>query len=625
MQTYTSSTTTVHQTSACSTAKTVAKTPLRSAQTEDAVSETTQSENDTISEKSWGAIASNVSQSSAGETLQGSNGLVVQRKMTLGESGDRFETEADYLVPQIVSRINTPDFDSYSPSILNPTTPTVQMKALRPSLQLKGPSSGGSITPSLESSITHARSGGQPLAPYLQQRMGRAMGANFSNVRVHTDTKADHLNRSLSAKAFTTGHDVFFKKGTYQPHTQSGQKLIAHELSHVVQQSNSSKRHVQREKDYESPTIGIEREISKPYKIRLEGHVPGGVIGKVKYEGRTLVEYTTDMSTQKTDKNTHKKWTQFTIELKTTPIEINNLEKITERRNAVATLAAWLDSVANKGVIKSTRKKEIDAGGGYTIEISRYHKVLKQGGDNDIQWGDQATLGITLSDLLNPPEPDEKGTESAASIILGRAAWAGNRDYFEKKFSQKYSEMSPNAEALCGLIGSLMQFWCTNIIQQGLENQTLERQMIPKDLVKTSLGLGGVTEEQKQKAKEKIKKLKEKKVAPKYEKGYLGALVNPKVKNMWGALPKTKPIRWLENLSENKEKQAVFDILKDNKPDAVKNQDMWDSVLAAIKRGDDIAGHQVPDFTIGGDIGMAFELRTPPKDWLKKVGIVYSG
>lgn len=85
--------------------------------------------------------------------------------------------------------------------------------------------------------IERERVGGQPLAADLQERMGQAMGMDLDGVRVHTSPEADALNRRLGAKAFTTGRDIFFRAGAYDPHTTAGQELIAHELTHVAQQS----------------------------------------------------------------------------------------------------------------------------------------------------------------------------------------------------------------------------------------------------------------------------------------------------------------------------------------------------------------------------------------------------
>lgn len=88
------------------------------------------------------------------------------------------------------------------------------------------------------SRINQARGGGQALDSDVQQQMSASMGHDFSGVRVHTSSQADTLNQQLSAKAFTTGQDVFFRQGAYDPGSSSGKELIAHELTHVVQQSS---------------------------------------------------------------------------------------------------------------------------------------------------------------------------------------------------------------------------------------------------------------------------------------------------------------------------------------------------------------------------------------------------
>jgi hypothetical protein len=78
------------------------------------------------------------------------------------------------------------------------------------------------------------------------------MGADFSSVKVHTDSTANELSQSIQAKAFTTGKDIFFKQGTYDPHSRGGQELLAHELTHVVQQNggNVTDNSVQRKPEH---------------------------------------------------------------------------------------------------------------------------------------------------------------------------------------------------------------------------------------------------------------------------------------------------------------------------------------------------------------------------------------
>ncbi len=93
-------------------------------------------------------------------------------------------------------------------------------------------------TSDIESAIQNGRSGGQPLPNTLRQPMEQAFSADFSGVRVHTGSQSDAINRSISARAFTTGQDVFFRSGEYNPDSSSGKELLAHELTHTIQQGS---------------------------------------------------------------------------------------------------------------------------------------------------------------------------------------------------------------------------------------------------------------------------------------------------------------------------------------------------------------------------------------------------
>jgi hypothetical protein len=94
----------------------------------------------------------------------------------------------------------------------------------------------GRAHPDVEATIARTRGGGSGLDSGVAERMGSALGDDLSDVRVHTDDTADALASSVSARAFTTGSDVYFAKGEYDPASGSGNELLAHELSHVVQQ-----------------------------------------------------------------------------------------------------------------------------------------------------------------------------------------------------------------------------------------------------------------------------------------------------------------------------------------------------------------------------------------------------
>jgi len=89
----------------------------------------------------------------------------------------------------------------------------------------------------VERAIEDGRGGGQPLDYGVQAQVGSALAADFSGVRVHADAHANGLSSSLKARAFTVGQDVYFGHGEYDPGSSRGRHLLAHELTHVVQQN----------------------------------------------------------------------------------------------------------------------------------------------------------------------------------------------------------------------------------------------------------------------------------------------------------------------------------------------------------------------------------------------------
>lgn len=80
--------------------------------------------------------------------------------------------------------------------------------------------------------------GGQRLDSGVQRTLESGLGANLSGVRVHTDSEADSLSRSVNAQAFTSGSDIFFRAGAFRPGTAAGLRMLAHEATHAVQQAS---------------------------------------------------------------------------------------------------------------------------------------------------------------------------------------------------------------------------------------------------------------------------------------------------------------------------------------------------------------------------------------------------
>jgi len=150
---------------------------------------------------------------------------MLQRKLMIGASNDPLEQEADRVADQVMSTPLT--------SAINRTPPKIQ--------RLTGQASDGLNTapPSVEQVLA---SPGRPLEPALRQEMEQRFGHDFSRVRVHSGVAAEQSARGVSAKAYTVGHNIVFGTGQFIPETRRGKKLLAHELTHVVQQANTTER-----------------------------------------------------------------------------------------------------------------------------------------------------------------------------------------------------------------------------------------------------------------------------------------------------------------------------------------------------------------------------------------------
>ena len=95
--------------------------------------------------------------------------------------------------------------------------------------------------PEVEAAIHKEQGAGRALKENVREPMQRLLGADFSRVRIHADSTADRLSDRLGARAFTAGNDIFFRNNEYEPDTQRGNKLLAHELIHVVQQAGGGR------------------------------------------------------------------------------------------------------------------------------------------------------------------------------------------------------------------------------------------------------------------------------------------------------------------------------------------------------------------------------------------------
>lgn len=113
-----------------------------------------------------------------------------------------------------------------------------QAQAKEEDEELQARSNGGGASPSAEVArqIRAAHGGGNPLPGPVREKMEAQFGARLDGVRIHTDAPAVLLSQALKAQAFTRGNDIFFNEGKFAPDSRSGQHLLAHELTHTIQQ-----------------------------------------------------------------------------------------------------------------------------------------------------------------------------------------------------------------------------------------------------------------------------------------------------------------------------------------------------------------------------------------------------
>ncbi|MFZ4641157.1 MAG: DUF4157 domain-containing protein, partial [Nodosilinea sp.] len=161
----------------------------------------------------------------------------VQAKLTLGASTSQHEQEADRLASQAVKQIRRPYPSSTQPVRGSQTQGLVHRAMPAP----EASAANLPLSPQLETAIAQEEGHGQPIAEGQRRPLEQAFNADFSRVRIHANPRADRLSRSLGAIAFTKGRDIFFKQGAYQPKSHRGQELLAHELTHVIQQSGQGR------------------------------------------------------------------------------------------------------------------------------------------------------------------------------------------------------------------------------------------------------------------------------------------------------------------------------------------------------------------------------------------------
>jgi len=166
----------------------------------------------------------------------------IQLKLSVGAANDPLEYEADAMADKVMRMPGTSLVQRKASCASDYDDEHVHLKPLvnqiTPFIQAKGDGSGvvsGSVSNKIKSSI----GGGSTMDTGTRSFMENRFGTDFGDVKIHNNAESEQLNRSLNAKAFTVSNNIYFNGGQYQPETDSGKHLLAHELTHVVQQSSS--------------------------------------------------------------------------------------------------------------------------------------------------------------------------------------------------------------------------------------------------------------------------------------------------------------------------------------------------------------------------------------------------
>lgn len=209
----------------------------------------------------------------------------LQPKLTIGKPNDKYEQQADAVADQVVAKLNnptpsppTPKGSTIASSTSNGSTAVqakcdhceqeekqqkkdeeigqvgeqVQMKPIFDSAAEPPPDDNvqrktdgnteGEASSDFSSQLSSSKGGGTSLPADTQEKMGSTIGADFSGVRIHTGSEAAKMSNDIGAQAFTHGNDVYFNEGKFNPSNTEGSHLLAHELTHTVQQGAAVKR-----------------------------------------------------------------------------------------------------------------------------------------------------------------------------------------------------------------------------------------------------------------------------------------------------------------------------------------------------------------------------------------------
>lgn len=201
----------------------------------------------------------------------------LQTKLAIGAVNDPLEQEADRVTDQVMAKRAHPGISNTPPRIqrFSGQSNDEQMEM---------------VPPIVEQTLA---SSGRPLEPALRQDMEQRFGQDFSRVRIHTDDRAAYSAGTIDALAYTIGPHMVFGSGQYEPETNKGQRLLAHELTHVVQQGETAALHQdilrsERNDQYEQGTQRVATQLGRGTQVQVSSMISPHLIQRTKVCSKRL-------------------------------------------------------------------------------------------------------------------------------------------------------------------------------------------------------------------------------------------------------------------------------------------------------------------------------------------------
>ena len=384
----------------------------------------------------------------------------VQASLTVGKVDDPFEREADKQADAFTkntgapvpasaesstpaaqtkpvdagSKAKTPPVQAKKPNLIQrvmrkAVIPGIQRKlGALPEVQLMG-EEGGQMSESTASKIK-STSGGAALPPDTRNQMEGHFGADFSGVKIHTDSSAVQMSQDLGAKAFTHGSNIYFNEGQYNPGSQSGDHLIAHELTHTVQQGAAVQM---------SPLVNRDSsgEVRRGFWDDPLGTIGGAISDAAEWVGDSLSagvdwvkEQIADMAAAMPG------YSLFTVVIGQDPITGRNVE-----RNGYNFINAGLDIIPNGADYK--QKLEEDGGMAEAAAWLDEQMLLLDFSVGDILRDFGRFLdGLSMSDITSPGAALNRGINVFRPYVNRVITFAGN---VARKLLEIVKEIAINA------------------------------------------------------------------------------------------------------------------------------------------------------------------------------------